>query len=89
MIGSDYAALISSSPWPYQILTIIRWENPVLFRVGREQACKTNLSGACQILWFKILALDADGPGLLLQDYGMKAGKAGGYISFHRLKILA
>jgi len=89
MIGSDYAALLSSSLWLYQILIIIRWENPVLFGVGRGQACKTTLSGSCQILWFKILALDADGPGLPLQDYGMKAGKAGGYIPTHRLEVLA
>jgi hypothetical protein len=49
----------------------------------------SGLSGSCQILWFKILALDADGPGLPLQHYGMETGKAGGYISFNRLEILA
>jgi hypothetical protein len=49
----------------------------------------SGLSGSCQILWSKILAVGADGPGLPLQHYGMKAGKAGGYISFNRLEILA
>jgi len=49
----------------------------------------SDLSGSCQLLWFKILALEADGPGLPLQHYGMEAGKAGGYVSFHRLEILA
>jgi hypothetical protein len=67
------------------------WRNIalVLLRKKRGQACNAFLSCSCKILWFKILALEADGPGLPLQHYGMEAGKAGGYISFHRLKILA
>jgi len=67
------------------------WENIalVLLSKGRGQACNGSLSGSCQLLWFKILALEADGPGLPLRHYGMEAGKAGGYVSFHRLEILA
>jgi len=61
----------------------------VLLRKRRGQACDTFLSGSCQILLFKMLALDADGPSLPLQHYGMEAGKAGGYISFHPFEILA
>jgi len=67
------------------------WENValVLSRRGRGQGCNVYLGCSGQVLWFKVLALNADGPGLLLQHYGMEAGEAGGYISFDRLEILA